>query len=743
MSGSGSKFENKVREIARILWNVNEGEGAAQIIDGRERDCIFNSGDLINYIECTISNKKEKITYDAKKMVDYRKKMSEKNIPVKLWIITQSEPTADQRSAAKEYKIEILSLNEFEKKIINASEYFRQRMNHKFGSATDPYNDTVDVSKVKYFTMKMRSNKHESPKINIDELVELLLNNNYIVLLGEYGMGKSLTLREVFINLKKKYEISKIDKMPILINLRDHWGQNDIYEILDRHARHIGLKDVSSLTKAFNIGKLLIMLDGFDEFISSNHFSRSEFQIKQARKENSSVIRKFAEHQKNRNGLIVSGREHFFDSEEELQKALNVKSEDIFRLEGFDKEEIKIFFKNHNLNIEIPDWIPNKPLLLSYLFLDESIKDIILYADEESPQKWNHIIDKICQREANIHQSLDSEIIRDILEDLACVARETTDGKGPIKIENIINSYKKITKSDSSEVSQIILYRLPFLSQRNMENFREFIDDSILDILKASSINKFIKNNYSKKINAKNWKSGLKGIGYEFIKNDNFEINKILNSLENAQKLSFPTLALDILQVAKLFNTEKIDCNHIQINQGTTNYLDLTTLPELSNIYFKDVIIDNIIYSGDNLINVKFVDCLFQKATGFTEKQNFNIFENCEIENYDTIPTNASTMKNEQININIRICLVILKKIYLQHGYGRKENALYRGIENTFIDKINHVLKILKKHEFLYSEKIREETLWRPFNNKRDLIYKWINNQSLNPSLTEDIKNIQ
>ena len=70
MSGSGSKFENKVREIARILWNVNEGEGAAQIIDGRERDCIFNSGDLINYIECTISNKKEKIVINTQEIND-------------------------------------------------------------------------------------------------------------------------------------------------------------------------------------------------------------------------------------------------------------------------------------------------------------------------------------------------------------------------------------------------------------------------------------------------------------------------------------------------------------------------------------------------------------------------------------------------------------------------------------------------------------------------------------------------
>ena len=46
MWNNGFEFEDEVRRIARSLWGATDGDGGAEIVDGRERDCIFETEDL-------------------------------------------------------------------------------------------------------------------------------------------------------------------------------------------------------------------------------------------------------------------------------------------------------------------------------------------------------------------------------------------------------------------------------------------------------------------------------------------------------------------------------------------------------------------------------------------------------------------------------------------------------------------------------------------------------------------------
>jgi len=45
----GPDFENEVRTIGRALWPGTPGCGAAEVIQGRERDCIFHEEFVIHY----------------------------------------------------------------------------------------------------------------------------------------------------------------------------------------------------------------------------------------------------------------------------------------------------------------------------------------------------------------------------------------------------------------------------------------------------------------------------------------------------------------------------------------------------------------------------------------------------------------------------------------------------------------------------------------------------------------------
>ncbi|WP_125729732.1 hypothetical protein [Aeromonas salmonicida] len=59
-------FENEVRRIARARWPEAKYSGAA-LIQGRERDGIFETDDVIHYIEATVSRRADKAREDTKK----------------------------------------------------------------------------------------------------------------------------------------------------------------------------------------------------------------------------------------------------------------------------------------------------------------------------------------------------------------------------------------------------------------------------------------------------------------------------------------------------------------------------------------------------------------------------------------------------------------------------------------------------------------------------------------------------
>lgn len=154
-------------------------------------------------------------------MVQYRQKETAKGRLVKLWIITQHEPTGDQSSCAKDSGIDILSFEQFRRHHIDGLSYMGFRANYPFGSARDPKNDDRKVSGVKYQPQSIRRISAEGPQLAVGDLVDALTNGKTVVVLGDYGVGKSLLVREVYVKLCAKYRDDSKSSLPIAINLRD------------------------------------------------------------------------------------------------------------------------------------------------------------------------------------------------------------------------------------------------------------------------------------------------------------------------------------------------------------------------------------------------------------------------------------------------------------------------------------------------------------------------------------------
>ena len=56
----GPEFEREVRGVARALWNLSPGEGAAEFINNEEIDCVCRTEELIHLIECSTDGRMEK-----------------------------------------------------------------------------------------------------------------------------------------------------------------------------------------------------------------------------------------------------------------------------------------------------------------------------------------------------------------------------------------------------------------------------------------------------------------------------------------------------------------------------------------------------------------------------------------------------------------------------------------------------------------------------------------------------------
>src|SRR2546423_1875369 len=131
----GPEFEDEVRRIARELWPEARYSGAS-VVGGKERDAIFETEDVIHIIECTTQRTKAKAEDDGRKLAGLKKKL-EGSKPVVCWFVTETEPTAEQRSAVPKM-VKVLSFDQFRSRLVDANGYLRDRSKYSFGSARDP-----------------------------------------------------------------------------------------------------------------------------------------------------------------------------------------------------------------------------------------------------------------------------------------------------------------------------------------------------------------------------------------------------------------------------------------------------------------------------------------------------------------------------------------------------------------------------------------------------------------------------
>ncbi len=143
----------------------------------------------------------------------------------------------------------------------------------------------------------------------------------------------------------------------------------------------------------------------------------------------------------------------------------------------------------------------------------------------------------------------------------------------------------------------------------------------------------------------------------------------------------------------------------------------------LSKATFKDCVIELIdVTEIDNTSAFpQFESCLIGKIEGWPKisLQFRGNFKDCEISEYSSEIQTTAGILDLNLRLEERVALVILKKVYLQTGSGRKESALVRGLPLIDRSAVSGVIGTLLSAGYLIKGAGRRGSIFFPAKKQR------------------------
>ena len=741
---AGQDFKNEVRRIARQLWPVAEFDGAA-MVDGREVDGIFDTEDCRHIVEATISRRKEKAEEDLKKLAQLVKRHGSRTgtRAVRGWFVTADEPTADQRQVANKYRdtINSLSFAQFQSRLVDSRSYLQLRDTYAFGSVRDP-STNASGAEIRYIPLdlvKAGSTELVPPRA----LLELLTAGCVVVILGDYGAGKSMTLREVYRDLRTRHLSGKSGTFPVFVNLRDHYGQTDPAEIIHRHARNVGFDKPSHLVRAWRAGFVHLLLDGFDEItaLSIQGFWR---KLQDNRHRAMAGVRRLIdEHPAPATlkrgsdscaGLLVAGRAHFFDNPSERRTALGLPVDRVeLSLNEFTEKQIAEYLATTSLSGFVPEWLPSRPLLVGYLAATRVLEDLQVEGSDgelDPAAGWDILLDRVCDREARIDAGIDGKTVRRILERLATKARDSQGGLGPLRHDSVVEAFRDICGYGPDDHGMVLLQRLPGLGVYHDEmESRIFVDEAFVDSCRGGDVTAFVERPFDfdssivSRIESAMGSLGVALANRKLEHGGGLSEGKINTAMELAQRQSCPYLVADLARVVLLAGLDVR--RRLAIEGVVLQELELgSPTGDVSGLEFSDCLFGRLELEpqADVAKLPGFRGCYIQNFEGRVSLRDVpaeKFDRDCIIDNFIEAAGTTAAVLTLDLPLGTRVCLTVLKKIYERRGSGRKENALYRGLNQRARKVVPGVLQALKSEGLAVPYRRKTDTIWLPGRDRR------------------------
>lgn len=681
-------LEANVRVTAATIW----GKKFHSIdVHGRQIDCYSDLGNgKAVAIEVTEVKDIKKIQDDINKLIHVRNvNFSTKYIHTECVCVTSYEPTPAMKNVGSSLNIDVISASEFQSKFLPFDEYDSVRSVSPFGSAIEP--ETGDKDKRNYVLVGLiNANGGEFDAI---ELSRKIKSGDRIVLIGEYGTGKSKCIEKVYSILSDGAWGNL--SFPMAIDLRKCWGLKDRYEIINRHMKDFGLGErADSFEKAYNSGSLILLLDGFDE-LGVQVWSEDSSTLKALRADALAGVRDLIANQ--RGGILICGREHYFDSRDEMLSALGLINSSPIMLrtkDEFTHEEIDKFLELNGNSSQIPLWLPRKPLTCEFFLRVLSDVDADIADELDLVQFWDLLIGAVCAREARIHPSFDVETIKGLLVEVASSTRMKSENVGPISLAEIQSAFERVVGHAPIEQASVLLQRLPGLGRAAADSDdRRFVDTYLLGGLRAQQVVDSV-NRRDNLVDQDSWVNPLDENSLLICGRKFSSMNMIDEALAFCKaKCSSKnkTLLLDVICSIIVSGEKDIDFGGIYCENGSSSVVDLSGA-RISNIHINEALIDKLVISGASIENIKISNSAIGNLEGISSPSARPIWvDRCSIDNYSSVAT-ISRIKAANLSAGHKVLVTIIRKIFFQKGAARKEEALLRGLGNLVkqgtLDKI-------------------------------------------------------
>jgi hypothetical protein len=718
------EFEDEVRRIARLLW-PSAAYGGAALEDGRERDGVFESEEFVHLIECTVSRSKQKAIEDLEKLEKLSRKYQARHPQkfVKGWFVTLYEPTADQRSVFRKVqgRIVVVSFDQFRSRLVDARSYLDARGLYPFGSVRDP--DTGDATfSIEYVPLDVVDQGDRT--ISVDELSPTLEQGRRFVLLGDYGAGKSATMQQLYLQFAARFRASKALVFPVLLNLRDHHGQTDPVEALERHARRVGFATPDALVRAWRAGFVVLLLDGFDEVATAGWAGKTK-RLKDLRHRSMELVRGFLRETPRAVGMIVAGREHFFDSQREMKSALALDdSFSVLRLSEFSDQQIAVFLGRLGWSDPIPEWVPSRPLLLGYLASRNLLRETLEVEAGSGPASgWNSLLERISHREAEIEAGIDAGTVRRLIEHIATLARRSPDGLGPVSADQIMDAFSHVCGYPPDDRGAVLLQRLPGLGGHSAEDgSRVFIDQDFVAAAQGGAVFEYIQSPFDQGLDPDSWQSALPAVGVDVAVHRSrlagFSDAKLTAALRHAlDGARTHTLAADVFLVMNHLGRGCAE-GKVFLREVLIPQLEIEgSSGECQNVELQDCIVGRLelgVDVGPSRLP-SFVRCYFGAVEGRTGMRDLpKQFLDCVVDSFEDSAQTTDAILALSLPMGTKVLLTVLKKLYAQRGSGRKESALIRGLDHRAAQLVPEVLNMLRREGLVTRARQGDQTVWLP-----------------------------
>jgi hypothetical protein len=731
---SWQKVETEVRKLAESVWGTN---AVPEVEAGVKCDCILRyRDDYWVLVEISKQDTLHKIREELGKFAVLKPALMSRGIYSECHFVTSGDHSSLVESG-KTLNVEVNNLKTFANKFLGSSIYMSERAREPFGSAVNP--DSGKKDETTYTAIKYVGEDGQS--YSVSQICEMLKHGKKIILVGEFGTGKSRCLMEVFSHLIAQESAFA----PIAINLRDNWGYKRLSHVISNHMDMLGLgKFTDSLVRSLRRGNHVLLLDGIDE-IGSQSWSGDAARLTEIRKLSLEGVRDIIS-SCSQSGILLTGREHYFGSDAEMGECLGLSSGDYLKLScpnEFSDNEILEYIRTNTSLTGVPDWMPRKPLICQLLArLDPKEVERLDSAAHGEVEFFDSVFDAICERETRINPAIFKDVLKGILLNLAQSTRGMLLEQELISTADINQAFYDVAGYAPIDESAILLQRLPYLGRVGSGGSeRIFVDAYARDGLRGLSLAKIFATS-DRKVAAEKWNQpignfGLRVLASKIQPNDTLEkfIRYCVNHGNNQ-------IACDYVQLRLAFDNRSENFGDLTINGGYINDLRFVN-KEVKDLHLDNIHIDLLEIEDASFSNVSVRGCILERIEGVGSVDKLpNVFDDtCLYGDFKGAFT-ISRISELGLSQGHKTLLAIIKKLFFQPGRGRQAEALLRGAENywdqetadavlQYMLRNELILKVQGDHGDLYVPRRRNTRrmarVWELQSNSGDELWDLVN----------------